>query len=202
MRRLRQGFSLLEVMVALAILVVSLAILMETMSSATVATRQAERIVTATQLAQQKLVEVQLYVEREGISEQQMTDRGDFRELGEARMNLEFGANLEEYRYEWWVSQIDIGLAGDIAGMAEDLSGAGALPGGDEGLEGIQSQAPDLGSLGIGSDMITQMLGRYIREMQVRVYWGEETGQEVVLTTHVSDPAGGFVNAPPEGVEP
>lgn len=205
--RSRRAFSLLEVMVALGLLVVSLAILLETMSSAAVATREAEHIVTATQLAQEKLSEVQLYIEKEGISEREVTESGDFDDLGDEQLDLEFGEELDEYHYEWSIAQIDIGLAGDIASMAEDLSGTGLLPESDAEGGGLQENAPDLGSLGISNEMISEMLGRYIREVRVRVWWGddsdeaEDRGDEVILTTHVTDPAGGFMNITGEAAQ-
>lgn len=199
MRGLQRGFSLLEVMVALAILVVSLAILMETLGSSALATREAERIVTATQLAQEKLAEVQLIVEKDGISESDIHESGDFSDFGDEGFNLEFGDNLDDYHFEWWVSEIDIGLAGDIASMTESLEGTGLLPDqSDESASGLADQSPDLGSLGISNKMITEMLGRYIREMRVRVWWGESSeeaerlGDEVVLIGHATDPRGSF----------
>jgi len=200
---MRRGFSLLEVMISLAILVASLAILLETMTSAAIATQEAERIVTATQLAQEKMTEVQLLIEREGITQRDQTEAGDFDEFGDAELDLEFGASLEDYHYEWSVAQVDIGLAGDIATMAEDFGGAGLTPA-TEGASGLEDQAPDLATLGISNDMITDMLGRYIREVRVRVYWGEDAdeaeklGNEVILTSHLTDPSGGFVNTAEE----
>ena len=55
-----------------------------------------------------------------------------------------------------------------------------------------------MGNLGalMSGDAITQMLGPYIREVRVRVWWGEdsdeaeELGNEVVLTGHVVNPTG------------
>lgn len=195
----RRGFSLLEVMIAVGILVVSLAILLETMTSAAVATREAEHIITATQLAQEKMTEVHIWVEKEGIKEQEIHETGDFSDFGDERMNLEFGEELEAYHYEWWVSEIDIGLAGDIASMAGDMDDAGLLPEQtDDDAPPIEDQAPSLDSLGIGNDMITEMLGRYIREVRVRVWWGDDSGEaeelrnEVIVTTHITDPSGSF----------
>ncbi len=192
----RRAFSLLEVMVSLAILVVSLAILVETMGSAIVATREAEHIVTATQLAQEKLSEVLILVEKEGVTERERTESGDFTRYDDAQIDLEFGAALEDYKYEWWISQIEVGLVGDLADLAQTFGGDTTDVGGQE----MENQAPSLASLGVSNDMIGEMLGRYIREVRVRVWWGEdsdraeELGDEVILTQHITDPTGGFVN--------
>jgi len=197
-------------MIALGLLVVSLAILLQTMSSAAVATREAEYIVTATQLAQEKLTQVRLKIEKEGVTDRQITESGDFKDFGDEQMDLQFGDELQDYHYEWSISQIDIGLAGDIASLAGDLQGQGLLPSGSEGdqQQGDQNQPqqlPSLASLGISNQMISQMLGRYIREVRVRVWWGDDSdkahddGDEVVLTTHVADTAGSFINMEQQG---
>lgn len=197
MRRLRAGFSLLEVMVAIAVLLVSLVLLMEIQSSAIKMTSEAQRFVVATGLAQEKLTEVLLLVEEEGFGTDDIHEHGDFDDFGDEAVNLEFGESLEEYHWEYWVEEIDLGLAGDLTGMAGDMAGSGYW--GDEGSADIEtpdSQAPDLSTLGVSSDMITDMLGAYIREVRVRVYWGkssrlaEKLGDEIIITTHVINPTG------------
>jgi general secretion pathway protein I len=200
----RRGFSLLEVMIALAILVVSLTILVETQSSAAFITGEAERIVTATDLAALKFDEAVLVVEEEGFQLGDLGESGDFSDLGDEAMDLEFGAELEDYHWEWWVSEIDFQLAADLVGAAGDLQQSGVLGGGGE------SAAPDvgggggLGALGgmVSSDMLTQMISPYIREVRVRVWWGEdsdvaeEDGTEVVLVGHVINPSGQILANP------
>ena len=78
-------------------------------------------------------------------------------------------------------------MAGEFAGSDAGgaAGGAGAAAGGAGGLGALLSP-----------EAISQMLGPYIREVQVRVYWGEdsesseEDGREVVLITHVINPSG------------
>lgn len=212
-RRQRRAFSLLEVMVALAILVVSLLILMETQNSAVKMTREAERIVAATNLAQEKLTEVALLVEEEGFGDQDIEDRGDFSDFGDEELDLKYGEALEDYRYAWHVAEIDLGLAGDMAGMADSMAGSGYW--GESNPE-VQSQsqssgtgAPDLSAFGISNEVITEMLGRYIREVRVVVWWGgddqedaEDRGDAVVLTTHVINPSGQIIPGAGSSINP
>ncbi|MFT6145377.1 MAG: hypothetical protein ACJAV2_003264 [Myxococcota bacterium] len=53
--------------------------------------------------------------------------------------------------------------------------------------------------------MITDMLAKYIREIRVRVWWGDDSREaaerkdEVILTGHSVDPAGSFINLTQEG---
>ena len=107
----RRGFNLLEVMVALGILVVSLVILVETQSTAAFATREAERVVTATDLAEAILAEAQRRVEMEGFSgDGEIFEKGDFDDLGDEALNVEMGDDLEMYHWEYAVQEIDVAL--------------------------------------------------------------------------------------------
>ncbi|MBN2801364.1 MAG: prepilin-type N-terminal cleavage/methylation domain-containing protein [Deltaproteobacteria bacterium] len=198
----RRGFSLLEVMVSLAILVVSMTILMETQNTAVKMTREAERVVTGTHLAQEKLNEVLLQVEEEGFGDQDIEEHGDFKDFGSEELDLKMGQALDDYYYAWSVLEIDLGLAGDIAGMGESMAGSGYW---GESQPEVQSNAagggaPDLSALGVSNEMITEMLGAYIREARVVVWWGtedlklaEERGDQVILTTHVINPTGQII---------
>ena len=200
--RSRRGFSLLEVIVALAILTVSLVILAETQSSAVVLTNEAERMITATDLAQLKLTEAMLRVESEGFQLSDMYEEGDFADLGDDALDMEFGSELEDYHWEYAITEIDIDMLGDIASMSQELDqtlggtgerGAGA----DAPAAGGGNPALDaLSAFGFGPEQLTEMIGPFIREVRVRVWWGEdsevaeEEGYEVVITTHAINPTG------------
>ncbi len=204
MRWARHGFTLLEVMVSLGILITSLVILTEMQATSIEMTLEAQRIVTATQLAQDKLTEVMLLMEEEGFGDTEIEEQGDFSEFGDDGLDLDFGKSLDDYKWQYNVFEIDMALASDIAGMAEDLAGGGYW--GDESNEALQagadeaaSQIPSLSSLGIGPDMIGEMVGKYIRQVEVRVWWGEESKDdeeykdEVLLTAHVINPTGQII---------
>jgi prepilin-type N-terminal cleavage/methylation domain-containing protein len=194
----RRGFSLLEVMVALAILTVSMILLAQTQSSAVLLTNEAEKVIVASDLARMKMTEALLLVEQKGFQASDQSDQGDFQELGEDLLDMEFGQELEDYHWEYLVSEADIEMLGDLASAAQSLPGLT----GSDGAEG-EAAAPAsanpmdaLGMLGIGGDMITQFLAPYVREVRVRVWWGEdskeaeESGNEVILVTHVINPGG------------
>ncbi len=206
-RRRRRGFSLLEVMVSLGILTVSLVILVETQSSAVVLTLEGERMVTATDLAQHKMTEAMLVLEEDGFQTADVYESGDFDDLGDEILDLELGDDLEDYKWEYAITETDIDQIADIAGAAEGLEGGvGGLfgggggegeGGGDLGGGGGGNPAMDmLGAMGLGGEQITDTLGPYIREVRVRVWWGkdtkvaEEDGTEVVLTSHAINPSG------------
>lgn len=190
----RRGFSLLEVMIALAILTVSLLILVQTQSSAVVLTNEAERTLVATDLARYKMSEVLLMVEKEGFQVSDVNEHGDFSDFGDDAMNVEFGDSLEEYHWEYLVTEVDMESMGDIATAAQSLQDT---MGADQSGPASNGGSMDaLAMLGFGPDVIMGMLGPYLREVRVRVWWGEdskeaeEDGTEVVLTTHVINPSG------------
>ncbi len=195
----RRGFSLLEVMIALAILVVSLAILLETQGSAALVTRESERVITASDLAYAKLNEAILFVEEEGFQSSQVVESGDFDDFGDDATRMDVGDELEDYHWEYTVSEIDVQLAADIAGAAGQLQSSGVLgqaPEGAPSLAALGQGGNPLASLGMSPDMISEMLTPYIREIRVRVWWGEdseraaERGDEVIVVTHVVNPSG------------
>lgn len=193
----RRGFSLLEVMVALAILTVSMVLLVQTQSSAVVLTNEAERMIVATDLARMKMSDALLEVEKNGFQASDQEESGDFAELGDDLRNVEFGKELDDYHWEYLVSEVDIAMMGDLATAAQDIPGLGGEGEGmDAGGAAGGGALGMLGMLGIGPDMIAEFLGPYVREVRVRVWWGddsdeaEEDGSEVVLTTHVINPGG------------
>lgn len=195
----RRGFSLLEVMIALAILVVSLAILIETQASSALVTREAERVIIASDLAYAKLNEAVLSVEVEGFQQTQISESGSFDDFGDDATRMDVGRELEDYHWEYTVSEIDLEMAGDLAGMASQLQSSGVVGTQAEGAPNIADLAGGsnpLAALGMSPDMISEMLTPYIREVRVRVWWGddskeaEDRGDEVIVVTHVVNPSG------------
>ncbi len=203
MRARRAGFTLLEVMIALAILTVSMVLLMEIQSTAIQMTREAEKLVTATNLADEKMAEVLLFVEEEGFGTDDIYEHGDFSDFGDDAFDLQFAENLEDFHWEYWVEEIDLGLAGDLAGSADTLAGSGYWGEGGEDIDAPDvpegGGAPDLSALGVSNEMITEMLGQFIREVRMRVWWGEDSrtaedlGDEILVTSHVINPSGQII---------
>ena len=88
--------------------------------------------------------------------------------------------------------KIEMNMPADMGGMMDDMMGSGYY--GDQSQnEDVQDNQMDLGDIGISSDMITEYLSDYIREVRVMVWWEEdfeETGDYVELLTHVVNPSG------------
>lgn len=208
---LRRGFSILEVVVALGILAMALVVLVESQATAVLMTHESEQIMTATLLAKEKLNQVVLQVESEGFQEQDIEEEGDFsRGIFGDFMAGSFDGNFGElnadqfadYKWAFTVRKIDFSLGSDLEGMADTLQGAGLGPQDEQLREQQDANQPEmnLGDLGVSSDMITDYLSPYIREVRVLVWWGENEEEEdqVEIVTHLINPSGQI--APPPGM--
>ena len=187
------GFTLLEVIIALGILATSLVVLVDTQATAVLSTTEAERLTLATNLAQEKMMEVQLIMEREGFGEQDIEEDGNFEDFGLEEDDLDdYTDAFEEYRWAYTVREVSLGLAGDMASMAGDLAGTGYW--GEEAEDDLSTaDTPGLSDLGVDGDMIGELLAPYMRELRVKVWWTgiEEDGFDAVeVVTHVVNPSG------------
>ncbi len=209
MNRLRPAFTLLEIVISLAILSVSLMVLVESQMASVIQTLDGQRILTGTQLAEAKIAEVLLNLEMKGFQESDMGEEGSFEEFGD---NGEFGdvvdfeGEYDDYGYAWTVRKVEMQL-GDVAGTLEDLQQSGDL---DQSTTGTTSTADDAGvdssmftSL-LSPDTINDTLSPWMREVRVIVWWDEDPGEQegeticencVELVTHVFNPSGKVFNS-------
>ena len=209
------GFTLLEVTIALALLVMALGILLQSQTSAVIMTVDSEKIRIATQLAEEKMSEAQIHLEVEGWTTADIDENGDFSDLGEEEFRgtgnrSDAGDDLDGYYWAYTVRRIEINIPSDLGGMTEDLMGTGYF-GDQPNNEDVQNNQMDLGDLGISPDMISDYLSDYIREVRVMVWWGDREppkvdkegnlpDNQVELLTHVINPTGVVSTAddPPE----
>lgn len=193
----RAGFTLLEVVIALAILAVALVVLIDTEAAAVLSTQDGDRLLTASRLAEQKMSDVMLQLEEKGFTSADQEEAGDFEgwgEEGEFGDDLEFGDTFADYQWAWVIRKVDLQV-GDLAGAADQLT---QLGGGlsSEQQESAGAEGRDLGDVGLQPDMISELLAPYIREVRVVVWWGEEPDlgepcQDCVeLVTHAINPSG------------
>lgn len=94
------GFNLLEVMIAIAILAVSLLALFNFQSNSLLASARAERISVATLLANQKMSEILLDLE-------QGMKKGEFPDAKEDSGSFE-GEDFSDYRWKLSIKKVDI----------------------------------------------------------------------------------------------
>jgi prepilin-type N-terminal cleavage/methylation domain-containing protein len=206
-RAIRGGFTLIEITIALSILVLALSILVENQGFAAYMTRDAEKIRIATMLAEEKMIEAQLQLELEGWKTSDIDEDGDFDDLGSEEFrgsgsNLDIDDEFDDYKWAYTIRKIEMNMPADMGGMMEDMMGDGY--GEQSQNQAAQDNQMDLGDLGISSDMITEYLSDYIREVRVMVWWEEEfeeTGDYVELLTHVVNPSGVVTDPEAEDVQ-
>lgn len=208
-RRDRQrGFTLLEVMIAMALLVVALAALLGHEAVAVQMSHYSNRVAQAALLAQGKLLEVEHTLKKDGMESFDDCRQGDFR--------------AEGFRdFEWKACGFKVELAeGATEQMAEQVMGMIAGMG-IPGLEGVdlgalaQGQVPEDGEGGEAGARLAKMAGQFamamgaipafiqqledkVRKVRVEVTWKDALEERVLLierfvTTLGSDPA----NEPP-----
>jgi prepilin-type N-terminal cleavage/methylation domain-containing protein len=211
---MRRGFTLLEVMVAIAILVAAMLVLVSSQATAVLMTTETERILTANMLAREKMTEVQTRMEKEGFGQADLEEEGDFADFGSsegtgADLQLEIGNAYDDYRYAWTVRMVDITMAGDLTTMADSLVGSGLFgeqtPSGTSSTSSSSSSSSSSetkdpndtlnGFSGMMDSMASQyleMLGNYIREVRVVVWWGDDSDgtDQVELVSHIINPTG------------
>ena len=127
----RAGFTLLEVIIALGILAGALVVLVDNQAMAVLATQEADRLTLATNLAQEKMMEVQLILERQGFGEQDIEEDGDFEDFGAEEFRgdeLHLGLTddtYEDFKWAYTIREIDLDIPSNLGDMAGDLSEGG-----------------------------------------------------------------------------
>jgi len=193
----------LEVIIALGILALGLMVLVDTQATSVLAVTEADRLRTATMLADEKMKEVLLTLEYEGWTDQDIEEDGDYEDFGEEEfrgesLHLEMEEELLDYKWAYTVRAIELNLPPDLFSMADQLAGSGYWD--EEKTENMDtSGAPDLTAFGISPDMISEYLADYIREVRVLVWWSEDEDDRIELIHHVINPRGVVQNADDEG---
>jgi len=172
------AFSLLEVMVALAILAIGLVLLLQVQARSARLAIEAKDVTVATMLARGKLYDCQTDLLKKGFSVGDYDTDGNFDDEGYPTFFWE----CHGYKPEMPTAD-----SGDISGAAGSL-GLGAAN--DAASASGQNPAQEMGMQFL-APVLSQMasvVGDSIRELVVVVRWGEgEDRSELTVTTHVID---------------
>ena len=153
------GFTLLEVIIAMAIMVIALASILSMESSAINASAKAKTLNVVTMLARARMIDTEYMFEGKTFEEVKPEDGGTF------------DAPYQDYR---WTSKIKEVQFPNL------VSGAGNKKEGGSG--GEDEVMATMGKL------VTNFLSKAVREVNVTVYWKKGSGeQSYTLTTYWVD---------------
>lgn len=192
MRRTR-GFTLLETVVALAILALALMAIFDINSGAVSNHAYSKKLTVATLLARSKMTDLEQKLYDEGFSNDDDEESGDFSQEGwdnfkwRAKIIAPQTDGVSPEQLIGAIFNLPIGEGGDMSGLASMFGGGGA-----DGKSG-SSQAttnPMAGAaMGMAQPMFTQMVQQItqtVREVHLTVYWKDGTEVESLdLVTHV-----------------
>ena len=207
--RARRGFTLLEVMVAMAILAVSLVAIAGINTAAIGMHSYAKRLSVATLLARSKMADMESKLMSEDLPADDTAEEGTFEDDGFAEYH--WRAEIIRPKTENVTPSQLLSMAGlDDSDPSKKGSGSGAPAGGLAGMvagltggTGTSTSAPTgmaatasaaaTGGAGLMGSMMTgqvqtmlDMLGKSVREVRLTVSW--ETGKQVdqfTIVTHI-----------------
>jgi general secretion pathway protein I len=174
--RSASGFTLIEVMIAVAILALGIVSFYVAQGNSLRASGRAENIQTASLLARQIMTEQMLAIEQD-------MDKGSFPDDKEEQGD--FQPPFDKFRWEFYVRKVDIPLPNlpqpDQAAGGEGTAGSGgAAPGGDANQPPANAQE----SL---AQLVTKKISESVREISTKIIWDElGVEQSITVTSHIS----------------
>ncbi|HVZ87652.1 MAG TPA: type II secretion system protein [Polyangia bacterium] len=174
-RGLQRGFTLLEIMVAIAILSATLGVLLRIVTNNVRSTNHAKMTTAATFLARTKMVDIEDEILDNGFTDQDDSAAGTFKELG-----------YPQFRWETLVERIE--LPADMAQKSKDQAT-------DQSMDAKNPMSLLTGFMGsMMSSFIEPVragLQESVRKVTVRVLWDEHgrRDQSFEVVQYLTDPA-------------
>lgn len=175
-RRSQDGFTLLEVMVALAILALALTVVSQAQQASMRQVLRAKMMTVATLLARGKMVELEDDLFKKGFSDFEEEEKGDFDEEG-----------FRDYQWTLRVEKIELPQTIDPTAMADADgagSGSGSAAGPSTGIGMLGGQM-----LGKQFEMFRNVLEQAIRRVSLKVHWKEgRLVRAITVVGYFTDP--------------
>lgn len=159
-----RGFTILEVLIAVAILAIATTALLGTQSRSVVQNDHGRQLSTAALLAHDQMIHLQNRMKKDGFKSDRETERGTFD-----------GREYRDFRWEAIIDPIDMRpedlssqLQGQLLGTTED---EGSL----SGSNAINAQLPTM--LGMITMMIQNITDQRIRRVTLAVHWEDLKGE-------------------------
>lgn len=184
MRFSPRGFTIIEVMLAMAILAIAMTTLLGTQSRSVVQNDHARQLVVASQLAHDQMLAIQTRLMKDGFQVDTETDRGTFRER-----------EYRDFRWEAIIEPIDLEPEELSSQLQEQLLGTSDDEGTLSGSSAINAQLPSM--LGMVTMMIQNMIEQRIRRVTLAVKWEDLKGEQIFTLRQFI-----VLMEPPEGEGP
>ena len=175
MRRRTAGFTLLEIMVAVAILATTLVVLLEIVTNNIRATNHTKLTTTATFLARNKMSDIEDDILYNGFSSETENAKGTFKADG-----------YDQYRWETSIERIE--LPTDMTQKSQDA----AKNASQESKDPMAMMTGFLGGMmSTFIEPIKNGLQESVRKVTVRVTWDEigRANQSIEVVQYLTDPA-------------
>ncbi len=147
-----QGFTLIEVAVALTIFALTMAVLLEAQVSSLNNAGRARALTIASVLARSKMIDIEQKLFDEGLTLNEVTEDGDFGEEGHA-----------DYKWKYSLTEIELDLS-SLTSLCAGFSGGDGAEGGNS-CEGMVS------GLGAPLESLMDELSKSMRMAELTVTW-------------------------------
>jgi general secretion pathway protein I len=190
MSRSQRGFTLVEVMIALAILFAALVMMLSRVTADTTATNRAKLLTAATGLARGKMLDLEEELAFKGFQDTEATMEGDFSDEGFPRYTWK--AAIEKIELPP-LQQLQQGQAAANSSTNADGTETGAPGSGLTSLMGAgggsATQAAGASALAGSFDMVSKILEGAIRKVTLTVSWKAGKIEEtLVVVCYFTDP--------------
>lgn len=185
-----RGFTLVEVMLALAILGMALVMLMRSAASSLFATSQAQMLGVVTDLARGKMYDLEEQLLKDGFNTADQTEQGDFADAGWA--TVEWEAKIETAEMPNLDTMKEVGgQRAKAEAEAQQSKATGGLAGAGTGSAGETAATATSGFIEQYYSMISEVLKTSMRKVTLTVKWkvlGRDRDMKVIY--YVTDPEG------------
>jgi general secretion pathway protein I len=162
------GFTLLEVVIAVAILGVSLTVLLQSQAASLDNAGRSRDLTVATLLARGKMIDIEKHLFHDGFQMNTEDEEGDFTDEGHP-----------DYKWHTRISEVEFDLSKlmDVCGTMGGKGGGSPVGGGNGGDSAAGNEAAScesiLGSVSAMLGGFTDQLGRSLRAVELTVSWAD-----------------------------